>query len=169
VASPVLPGSYPRTGQVYGQEPGKSGEARPRKYTAHRARSRRNYRHDGAWADPDPDRRALKHAARSPARRQRLSSEQSASQAAARGRLSQLPYVVLLAGVGFGVLYMQTGHDVQSGTLVLAGVLLLAALARLTLPEQRIGMLAARTRLPDVAALAALGLGLLVTGLVMPT
>jgi Protein of unknown function (DUF3017) len=87
----------------------------------------------------------------------------------ARTRLSQLPYVLLLAGVGFGALYMQTGHDVQSGTLVLAGVLLLAALARLTLPEQRIGMLVARTRLPDVAALAALGLGLLVTGLVMPT
>jgi hypothetical protein len=101
----------------------------------------------------------VKHAARG----------QPPGQATANGRLSQLPYLALLVGVGFGVLYMQTGHAVQSGTLVLAGVLLLAALARLTLPEQRIGMLAARTRLPDVAALAALGLGLLVTGLVMPT
>jgi Protein of unknown function (DUF3017) len=98
----------------------------------------------------------------------RRAGQQSAGEAAGRGRLSQLPYVLLLAGVGFGGLYMQTGHDVQSGTLVLAGVLLLAALARLTFPEQRIGMLVARTRLPDVAALAALGLGLLVTGLVMP-
>ncbi len=83
--------------------------------------------------------------------------------------MSQLAYLALLIGVGFGVLYAQTGHGVQSGTLVLAGVLLLAALARLTLPEQLIGMLGARQRLTDVAVLAILGLGLLGTGLAIPS
>ena len=51
---------------------------------------------------------------------------------------------------------------------MLAGVLLLAALARLALPEQLIGMLGTRQRLTDVAVLATFGFGLLATGLVIP-
>jgi hypothetical protein len=52
--------------------------------------------------------------------------------------------------------------------LVLAGVLLAAAVARLALPDRRAGLLASRRRLSDVAAFAALGLGLLVAGLFFP-
>jgi hypothetical protein len=50
--------------------------------------------------------------------------------------------------------------------LVIAGALLAGALARLVLPERRVGMLASRRRLPDVAALAILGIGLLVAALI---
>jgi hypothetical protein len=50
----------------------------------------------------------------------------------------------------------------------MAGVLLMAAVARLVLPERRAGMLRSRRRLVDVAALGALGAGLLIAGLVLP-
>jgi len=49
-----------------------------------------------------------------------------------------------------------------------AGVLFAAALTRLALPERRVGMLASRRRLTDVAVLAVLGTGLLVAGLLLP-
>ncbi len=50
----------------------------------------------------------------------------------------------------------------------MAGVLLAGATARLVLPERRAGMLGSRRRLVDAAAFAALGVGLLVAGLVFP-
>jgi hypothetical protein len=50
----------------------------------------------------------------------------------------------------------------------MAGALLFAALARLLLPDQRSGLLGARPRRWDVAALSALGIGLLVAGLIYP-
>jgi hypothetical protein len=49
-----------------------------------------------------------------------------------------------------------------------AGALFLAALARLVLPERRVGMLASRRRFVDVTVLAVLATGLLVAGLVLP-
>jgi len=80
-----------------------------------------------------------------------------------------LPYLAVLFGVAVALAIIRQGVQlVQSGTLVLAGVLLIAALARLTLPERRAGMLSARRRLLDVAILGVLGIGLLVAGLVVP-
>jgi hypothetical protein len=52
--------------------------------------------------------------------------------------------------------------------LAVAGIVLIGALARLVLPERSAGMLASRRRLADVAVLGALGVGLLVAGLVLP-
>jgi hypothetical protein len=51
--------------------------------------------------------------------------------------------------------------------LVIAGALLAGAVARMVLPEGRAGMLGSRRRLVDVAALATLGVGLLIAGLVV--
>jgi hypothetical protein len=86
-----------------------------------------------------------------------------------RSRLAQLPYLIVLAGVAVALeTIRQGGQQVQDGTLVLAGVLLAAALARLILPEHRAGMLSSRRRSWDVAIFAVLGLGLLVAGLVLP-
>jgi hypothetical protein len=59
-------------------------------------------------------------------------------------------------------------QHVKGGTLAVAGLLFAAALARLTLPERRAGMLASRRRLTDVAVLTAFGTGLLVAGLMLP-
>jgi Protein of unknown function (DUF3017) len=88
----------------------------------------------------------------------------------ARGRpglMARLPYWIVLAGVAAGLATVRGGNQaVRGGTLVIAGALLAGALARLVLPEGRVGMLASRRRLLDVAALATLGIGLLVAGLI---
>lgn len=95
----------------------------------------------------------------------------SAARTAAQGpgHYPQFLYAVVLIGVAVGLAIIRQGvHLLPSGTLVLGGVLLLAALARLTLSEQRAGLLAVRRRALDVAILATLGIGLLVAGFVVP-
>ena len=83
--------------------------------------------------------------------------------------LAQLPYAVVVIGVAAGLLWMRGDQrDVRSGTLVMAGVLLAGAAARLGLPERRAGLHGSRRRLADAAAFAALGAGLLVAGLIFP-
>ena len=84
-------------------------------------------------------------------------------------RLAQLPYVAMLVGIGVALVIIGQGvHLVRSGTLVIAGVLLMAAIARLILPDRRAGMLSSRRRLLDVAIFGVLGIGLLVGALVVP-
>jgi hypothetical protein len=77
--------------------------------------------------------------------------------------------VLVLVGVAAALATISRGvHLVQSGTLVLAGVLLIAAVARLVLPDRRAGMLSSRRRFLDVAIFGVLGVGLLVAGIVVP-
>ena len=81
----------------------------------------------------------------------------------------QLAYWMALCGALLGLLAVTVGASyVRGGTLGLAGVLLAAAVARLVLPERRAGMLRSRRRLADAAALGALGISVLVAGLVLP-
>ncbi|HWF81208.1 MAG TPA: DUF3017 domain-containing protein [Streptosporangiaceae bacterium] len=71
-----------------------------------------------------------------------------------------------MAGAGAALVIIRLGtHHLKSGTLVLAGVLLIAAIARLVLPDRLAGMLSSRRRLIDVAIFAVLGIGLLAAGL----
>ncbi|HUZ36387.1 MAG TPA: DUF3017 domain-containing protein [Streptosporangiaceae bacterium] len=86
-------------------------------------------------------------------------------------RAAQLPYLLALAVMIGGLAWMWHGgiQRVRGGTLGLAGAMFIAALARLVLPEARAGMLASRRRSVDVVTLAALAIGLLVAGLVLPT
>lgn len=92
-----------------------------------------------------------------------------AASAAGSARFVQLPYAAVLVGMAIGLGIIRQGvHLVPSGTLVLGGVLVLAALARLTLPERRAGLLSVRRRALDVAILGMLGIGLLVGGFVVP-
>jgi Protein of unknown function (DUF3017) len=83
---------------------------------------------------------------------------------------AQLPYWISVALVLAGLAWIWYGgsHRVRGGTLTLAGAMFVAAFARLVLPETRAGLLVSRRRLVDVAVLAALAVGLLVTGLVLP-
>jgi hypothetical protein len=82
------------------------------------------------------------------------------------GLLSQLPYLVVLAGVVAGLATIRGGGQaVRGGTLVIAGALLAGSLIRLVLPAGRAGMLGSRRRQVDVAALGVLGIGLLIAGL----
>jgi hypothetical protein len=92
------------------------------------------------------------------------------SAAAGHGWSAQLPYAVVLAGVAAGLAWISQGQQqVRAGTFTVAGALLVAVVARLTLPRRRAGMLASRRRYIDVTALAILAVGLLVAGLVLPT
>lgn len=78
----------------------------------------------------------------------------------------QLTYWLIVAGTCTSLVIIRLGaHHLKSGTLVLAGVLLIAAIARLVLPDRLAGMLASRRRLLDTAAFAVLGIGLLIAGL----
>jgi len=88
---------------------------------------------------------------------------------AQHGGSGQAAYLAALVGLAIALLIIGQGvHLVRSGTLVLAGVLLVAAMARLVLPERRAGMLSSRRRLLDVAIFGVLGVGLLVAGIVVP-
>ncbi len=95
------------------------------------------------------------------------------SRAAGRAKPSrapQLPYMCVLAiTIGALAWIWQGGiQHAKEGTLALAGAMFIGALARLVLPKPRAGMLASRRRLVDVVCLAALAVGLLVAGLVLP-
>ncbi|SRR5260370_5526420 len=117
----------------------------------------------------------MKHSAKALARQ--ASAQQAGARQAGAGQagrpgtrrvLNQLPYLVVLAGVVVGLATMRgTMQSVKGGTLVIAGALLAGAVARMLLPEGRAGMLGSRRRLVDVAALATLGVGLLIAGLVV--
>lgn len=84
---------------------------------------------------------------------------------------AQLPYLFVLAATVGALAWMWGGgiQRVRQGTLALAGAMLVGAFARLVLPEARAGMLASRRRTVDVVSLGALGIGLLVAGLLLPT
>lgn len=88
----------------------------------------------------------------------------------AQAKLGPLAYWVVLAGAVAALVIMRQGvHLLRSGTLVLAGALFAAAVARLILPDGQAGLLSSRRRIIDVAIFATLGVGLLVAGLVVPT
>jgi Protein of unknown function (DUF3017) len=113
---------------------------------------------------------AVKHSARGAARRARMAKTASRPPAGRSGRgaglLTQVPYLVVLAGLVAGLATIRSGQQaVRGGTLVIAGALLAGSLIRLILPAGRAGMLGSRRRLADVAALAILGIGLLAAGL----
>jgi hypothetical protein len=97
-----------------------------------------------------------------------LSLAAAVADPAARRRLAQLPYALVLAGTVAGLVLMQvTKGAVRSGTLVIAGALLAGSLTRLVLPDGLAGPLRSRRRLVDVALLTALGVGLLISGLIV--
>ena len=93
-----------------------------------------------------------------------------ASQARSSARGGWLPYLLVLSCALAGLAWIWAGgaHAAKGGTLTLAGAMFVGALARLVLPESRIGMLASRKRFIDVVTMAALGAGLLTAGLLLP-
>lgn len=108
-------------------------------------------------AEPTAARPASPPAARGPSR-----------QAESRPLLVQLPYALVLAGVIGGLAIMLGGGQaVRGGTLVVAGALLAGSLARLILPDGKAGLLRSRRRLVDVGLLTALGVGLLIAGVIV--
>ena len=112
----------------------------------------------------------MKHSAKALAREAKAQQGSgSGPSAGSRRRLAaQLPYWIVMAGIVAGLATIRSGGQaVRGGTLVIAGALLAGSLARLVLPEGKAGMLGSRRRLVDVAVLGALGVGLLVAGLIV--
>ena len=84
-------------------------------------------------------------------------------------RWAQLPYAIAVAGTAGGLAWTGlAARHARNGMLAVACAMLIAAVARLVLPEHRAGMLASRRRLVDVAALACFGTGILIIALVLP-
>jgi Protein of unknown function (DUF3017) len=109
-------------------------------------------------------------ASAAPARRRGAAGRGARAPRAKPPRAAQLPYLLVL-GITIGALaWMWQGgiERAREGTLALAGAMFVGALARLVLPEARAGMLASRRRLVDGMCLAALAIGLLAAGLVLP-
>jgi hypothetical protein len=112
----------------------------------------------------------VKHSAKALARQAKAAhrSDRGTSGGTGRRLAVQLPYWIVMAGVIAGLATLRGGGQaVRGGTLVIAGALLAGSLARLVLPEGKAGLLGSRRRLVDVAVLAALGVGLLVAGLIV--
>jgi hypothetical protein len=117
----------------------------------------------------------VKHSAKALARQakaQRAGAQQGVGadggSGGGRRRLTQLPYWLVIAGIVAGLVTIRGGGQaVRGGTLVIAGALLAGSLARLVLPEGKAGMLGSRRRIVDVGILGALGVGLLVAGLIV--
>lgn len=78
-------------------------------------------------------------------------------------------YLLVLACCAGGFWWMlRSGtHGLRGGTVAVAGAMFIAAMARLVLPERKMGMLAARTRTTDVVTLTMLAAGLLAAGLTL--
>jgi hypothetical protein len=112
----------------------------------------------------------VKHSAKALARQAKAArgSDRGTGGGAGRRLAMQLPYWIVMAGIIAGLATLRSGGQaVRGGTLVIAGALLAGSLARLVLPESKAGMLGSRRRIVDVGILGALGVGLLVAGLIV--
>ncbi|TDC89838.1 DUF3017 domain-containing protein [Actinomadura sp. 7K507] len=70
--------------------------------------------------------------------------------------LAQLPYLIVLSGVGAGLTLCAFNYF-RKGSGLIAAALLIGALARLLLPESQLGPLAVRSRSIDCWTLVILG------------
>lgn len=82
---------------------------------------------------------------------------------------AHLPYAIALAAMAGGLVWVALGSGhVRTGVMVVGIALLVAAAARLVLPERLAGLLVSRRRTGDVLALASLGACLVALVLALP-
>ncbi|WP_150236990.1 DUF3017 domain-containing protein [Nocardiopsis quinghaiensis] len=81
--------------------------------------------------------------------------------------LSQVPYLLVMSALAAGIVVVAAAHF-KRGPAIIAGALLLAAVFRLFLPKDWIGMLAVRRRWIDLLTLVALAVLLIVLAWVAP-
>jgi Protein of unknown function (DUF3017) len=83
--------------------------------------------------------------------------------------LAWVPYLLVLAGAGAGLLWaLHASWDAGRGAGLMGGSLLAAGLARLVLPPRYAGLLSSRGKASDVLAFAVLGAGVLALALMLP-
>ena len=84
-------------------------------------------------------------------------------------RLAWLPYLIVLAGAATGMLIAWQGSKYAARGAGLVGAsLLVAALARLILPERYAGLLASRRKASDVLGFAVFGAAVLAVAIALP-
>jgi hypothetical protein len=80
-----------------------------------------------------------------------------------------LPYLIVLAGVGYGLFVTWQGSQYAARGTALAGcALLAAAVARLILPPRHAGLLSSRGKASDALAFAVFGAVVLALALMLP-
>jgi hypothetical protein len=84
-------------------------------------------------------------------------------------KLAWLPYLVVLAGAAVGMLIAWQGSKYAArGAGLIGASLLVAALARLILPERYAGLLASRRKASDVLGFAVFGAAVLAVAIALP-
>jgi hypothetical protein len=84
-------------------------------------------------------------------------------------KLAWLPYLIVLAGAATGMLIAWQGSKYAGrGAGLIGASLLVAALARLILPERYAGLLASRRKASDVLGFAAFGAAVLAVAIALP-
>ncbi|TDQ45020.1 DUF3017 family protein [Actinorugispora endophytica] len=83
------------------------------------------------------------------------------------GWLNQVPYFLVLAMMSAGIVVVAAAYF-KRGPAIIAGALLLGAILRLSLPPERVGMLAVRRRWVDAVTLTTLAVLLIVLAWVAP-
>ena len=84
-------------------------------------------------------------------------------------KLAWLPYLIVLAGAATGMLVAWQGSKYAArGAGLIGASLLVAALARLILPERYAGLLASRRKASDVLGFAVFGAAVLAVAIVLP-
>jgi hypothetical protein len=84
-------------------------------------------------------------------------------------KLAWLPYLIVLAGAATGMLIACQGSKYAGrGAALIGASLLVAALARLILPERYAGLLASRRKTSDVLGFAVFGAAVLAVAIALP-
>jgi hypothetical protein len=84
-------------------------------------------------------------------------------------KLAWLPYLIVLAGAAAGMLVAWQGSKYAArGAGLIGASLLVAALARLILPERYAGLLASRRKASDVLGFAVFGAAVLAVAIALP-
>ena len=84
-------------------------------------------------------------------------------------KLAWLPYLIVLAGAATGMLVAWQGSKYAArGAGLIGASLLVAALARLILPERYAGLLASRRKASDVLGFAVFGAAVLAVAIALP-
>jgi DUF3017 family protein len=84
-------------------------------------------------------------------------------------KLAWLPYLIVLAGAATGMLIAWQGSKYAGrGAGLIGASLLVAALARLILPERYAGLLASRRKASDVLGFAVFGAAVLAVAIALP-
>jgi hypothetical protein len=122
--------------------------------------------HDAGPATPATPAAPAGHRA---ARTARTARTTRAARAPRPSKLAWLPYLIVLAGAAAGMFVVWQGSKYAGRGAGIIGVsLLVAALARLILPERYAGLLASRRKASDVLGFAAFGAAVLAVAIALP-